>query len=65
MNIRNKRISDKILRNIYFGALLQMSDTAEEWKGGEVLFAGCTDHARAGGRAGGSKGKKSPAEMKV
>ena len=42
-----------------------MTDAVAEWAGGEVLFAGCTDYARAGGRAGGKKGKQTPAEIKV
>ena len=36
-----------------------------EWEGGELLFAGVTDWARAGGRAGGKKQKKTPAEIQV
>lgn len=42
-----------------------MANEVVEWTGGELLFAGCTDYARAGGRAGGHKGKKTPAEIKV
>ncbi len=38
---------------------------ASEWEGGELLFAGVTDWARAGGRAGGKKQKKTPAEIQV